>query len=191
MATQLKEIIENIKQVSMASSSLNSLLDFERVLDEMNLYAFMNWKTGELVQGPEVGKYRVKCTFMWPYGMMPDPAGAERLLNFGARVQWSKDWLLYPIEVKSADDYRPGIKKPRIAQKQIWLVTIDLPKSLIKDIERGVADVLNSTVDLDDIDAAYEKDLDKQGVNSDQVDQQVSDEMQGAAGEEQTGGLGL
>jgi hypothetical protein len=46
-------------------------------------------------------------------------------------------------------------------------------------------------VDLDDIDAAYEKDLDKQGVNSDQVDQQVSDEMQGAAGEEQTGGLGL
>jgi hypothetical protein len=62
---------------------------------------------------------------------------------------------------------------------------------LIKDIERGVADVLNSTVDLDDIDAAYEKDLDKQGVNSDQVDQQVSDEMQGAAGEEQTGGLGL
>lgn len=181
MATELKAIIENIKQVSMSKSSLDTLMDFERVLDEMNLYAFMNWKTGELVQGPEIGKYRVKCTFMWPYSVMPDPDGAKRLLNFGAKVQWSRDWLMYPVDVKSADDYRPGTKKPKIAQKQIWLVTIDLPKSLIKDIERGSQDVLNSTIDLADIDAAYEKDLDKQGINSDQTEEQVGDEMTGAA----------
>ena len=184
MAKHLKSIIENIKDVSMSKSTLNILLDFERVLDEMNLYAFMNWKTGELVDGPEVGKYRVACTFMWPYSMMPDPAGAERLLNFGAKVQWGKDWLVYPIDIKSADDFREGTKKPKLAQKRIWLVTIDLPKSLIKDIQQGSEDVMNSTVDLSDIDAAYEKDLDKQGVSSEQTDQQISDEMAASAGEE-------
>ena len=43
---------------------------------------------------------------------------------------------------------------------------------------------MNSTVDLSDIDAAYEKDLDKQGVSSEQTDQQISDEMAASAGEE-------
>jgi len=182
MATELKEIIENVKQISMSSSALGTLMDFERVLDEMNLYAFMNWKTGELVQGPEMGKYRVKCTFMWPHSVMPDPDGAKRLLNFGAKVHWSRDWLMYPMNVQSAADYRPGTKKPRIAQKQIWLVTIDLPKSLIKDIERGSQDVLNSTIDMADIDAAYEKDLDKQGINRDQTQDQMTADLAGATG---------
>jgi hypothetical protein len=185
MASHLKDIIENIKQVSMSKSSLNILLDFERVLDEMNLYAFMHWKTGELVDGPEVGKYRVKCTFMWPYGMMPDPAGAERLLNFGASIQWSKDWLVYPIKIETADDYLAGTKKPKLAQKRIWLVTIDLPKSLIKDIHQGSEDVLNSTIDLADIDAAYEKNLEKQGINGDQTKDQMDTDMANSAGEEE------
>ena len=75
MAQSLKDIISNVKDVSMSDSALETLLDFERVLAEMNLYAFQNWKLGELIDGPNVGRYRVSCSFMWPLSLMPDQIG--------------------------------------------------------------------------------------------------------------------
>ena len=185
MPQSLKDIIGNIKDVSMSDSSLSTLLDFERVLDEMDLYAFQNWKLGELISGPAVGKYRVTCTFMWPHSLMPDPAGAERLLNFGAKIQWGKDWLEYPIKIETPDDYRPGTKKPRMARKQVWTVELNLPKTLIKNIQRGSADILNSTLNLDDIDSAYERGLDDQGINADKTTDQTQADMANSAGQEQ------
>jgi hypothetical protein len=62
---------------------MSTLLDFERVLDEADLYAYKNWLLGELVQGPDIGKYSVTCVFMWPYKLMPDPRGAKRLATIG------------------------------------------------------------------------------------------------------------
>lgn len=185
MAQSLKDIVTNVKDISMSDSALNTLLDFERVLDEMNLYAFQNWKLGELIEGPVITQYRVSCKFMWPYSLMPDPSGAERLLNFNAKISWSKDWLEYPVKIKNPDDYRPGTKKPRMARKPVWVVDIVLPKSLIKNVERSSEDYLNSTVDLEDIDAAYERGLDKAGVDADQSDEQNDTEMDNATGEEQ------
>ena len=82
MATDIKDILQNVKDIYMTDSSLNTLLNFERVIDELGLYAFANWQKGELVAGPVYEKYFVTCTFMWPYKMMPDPSGAERLLNY-------------------------------------------------------------------------------------------------------------
>lgn len=183
MAQQLKDILNNIKDIGMNENSLNTLLDYERVLDEMNLYAFQNWKLGELVEGPTVGKYRVVCKFMWPLSLMPDPAGAERLLTFGAKIMWSKDWLEYPVRVKDADDFRPGTKMPKTARKQIWIVEINLPKSLIKTIQRGSEDIISSELDLDKIDDAYDKGYDEQGVKGEQTQEQMQDEMQTATGE--------
>ena len=57
-------VAENIKDIYMSDGSLATLLDFERVLDELDLYAFKNWDLGELVAGPEIGKYKVSCIFM-------------------------------------------------------------------------------------------------------------------------------
>ena len=64
MATDIKDIIENIKTISRTDSAVNSLLDFERVIDELDVYAFKNWKRGELVAGPKYEKYFVICTFI-------------------------------------------------------------------------------------------------------------------------------
>ena len=50
----------------MTESNLITLMDFERVLDELDLYAFQNWKQGELVVGPEYERYFVSYTFMRP-----------------------------------------------------------------------------------------------------------------------------
>ena len=42
-------VADNIKNLYMSEGSILSLLDFERVLDELDLYAFKNWQLGELI----------------------------------------------------------------------------------------------------------------------------------------------
>ena len=78
MATSLKEILENTKDIYMSNSSLEALLDYERVLDELDLYAFKNWKKGELVRGPKFEKYYISATFMWPKHAMPPQRRPDR-----------------------------------------------------------------------------------------------------------------
>ena len=48
----VKDIVDNTKRIYMSDSSMETLMDFERVLDEVDLYAFKNWKKGELIEGP-------------------------------------------------------------------------------------------------------------------------------------------
>ena len=72
------QVADNIRNIYMSDGSLTTLLDFERVLDELDIYAFRNWAIGELVQGPDIGKYTVGCIFMWPEKLMPDPRGGRR-----------------------------------------------------------------------------------------------------------------
>ena len=38
-----------------------------------------NWFKGEIVEGPEIEKYWVTVTLMYPHKLMPTP-GAERIL---------------------------------------------------------------------------------------------------------------
>ena len=47
-------IIDTVKGIFTSDGSMAVLLDYERVLDEADLYAFKNWELGELVQGPDV-----------------------------------------------------------------------------------------------------------------------------------------
>ena len=51
MSYNLKDVIENTKSLSLTDSALNTLMDFERVIDELDLYTFANWKSGELIEG--------------------------------------------------------------------------------------------------------------------------------------------
>ena len=113
MATDIKKVLDNVKKIYMTDSVLESLLDYERVLDELDLYSFANWKKGELIEGPIYEKYFVTCKWMYRFREMPDPVGGERLLNYGCEVTYEKDTLEYPIEVKSPDDFKPGTKVPK------------------------------------------------------------------------------
>ena len=79
-------IIDTVKGIFTSDASLSTAMDFERVLDEADLYAYKNWEIGELVDGPEVKRYTVACTIMYPYKMMPDPRGAKRLVSIGCVV---------------------------------------------------------------------------------------------------------
>ena len=157
MAKSISDVINNTKEIFMTDSSLTTLLDFERVLDELDLYVFANWKEGELVEGPVYEKYFVTCTFMWPYKLMPDPRGGERLLSYDCEVYYSKDMLEYPAEVKDPSDFKPGTTMPKMAKKPVWLVTIVMPKKLMQEIQQGSLELEGSTLDLEDVEQAYEE----------------------------------
>ena len=155
------QVAENIKNLYLSEGSLLTLLDFERVLDELDVYAFKNWDIGELVQGPTISKYKVTCVFLWPEKLMPDPRGARRLLPFDCDVKYKKTNMKIPIKIEDPSDYRPGTKIARIIEKKIWLVEITMPKTLLSDIRTGSAELENQEIDLKELDDAYKEDLDK------------------------------
>ena len=166
------QVAENIRDFYMSEGSLLSLLDFERVLDELDLYAFKNWAIGELVQGPEIGKYRVGCIFMWPEKLMPDPRGAKRLLPFDCEVRYKKTNMKIPVKIEDPSDFRPGTHKAKIVEKKVWLVEIVMPKALMSDIRTGSVELEDQDIDLEDLDSAYEQDLDQESFQTDNNAQQ-------------------
>jgi hypothetical protein len=175
------QVAENIRDIYMSEGSLLTLLDFERVLDELDLYAFKNWQIGELVSGPDIGKYRVTCIFMWPERLMPDPRGARRLLPFDCEVKFKKTAMKVPMKIEDPSDYRPGTKKARLVEKKIWLVSITMPKALMSDIRTGSVELEDQDIDLADLDDAYEQDLDKDSYQNEQQAQNAQQTLQPAA----------
>jgi hypothetical protein len=154
-------VADNIRDIYLSEGSLLTLLDFERVLDEMDLYAFRNWQIGELVQGPDVRRYSVACVFMWPYKLMPNPKGARRLVAIGCKVKFAKSEVKVPVEVVDYDDYIPGTRYPKSKSKKVWFVYIEIPKSLLDDIKEGTIDLAGQEIDLEQLDDSYDDDLDK------------------------------
>jgi hypothetical protein len=161
-------VADNIRDIYLSEGSLLTLLDFERVLDELDIYAFRNWDRGELVAGPEVGRYRVSCTFMWPERLMPDPRGARRLLPFDCDVKFKKTTIKIPIKIETPSDYKGGTHKARLVEKKVWLVEITMPKNLIADIRTGSIELEDEEIDLQDLDDAYAQDLDQDQYQNDQ-----------------------
>ena len=111
--------------------------DFERVLDELDLYVYKNWKDGEVCAGPKIDRHWVTCSFMWDRANMPDPMGGKRLLDYDCKVSYAKDYVIEPRKIKVPGDIRPGSKKGKLDRRDIWVVTIQMPKKLIIDIYGG------------------------------------------------------
>jgi hypothetical protein len=153
-------IVDTIRGVYMSDGSMSTLLDFERVLDEADVYAFKNWLIGELVDGPKIGRYNAKCVFMWPYKLMPDPRAALRLLNVGCKVKFAKTRIEVPVEIKDYEDFVQGTRYPKMTKKRVWMVEITIPFELMDDIKEGSIDLADQTIDLSEIQDAYDEDLD-------------------------------
>jgi len=167
-------VADNIKNLYMSEGSILSLLDFERVLDELDLYSFKNWQLGELVSGPEIGKYKVSCVFMWPKKLMPDPRGGRRLLPYDCEVKYMKKMIKIPVKIEDPEDFQPGTHKARLIEKPVWLVEITMPKSLMTDIRTGSIELEDQDIDLEDLDSAYEEDLDQDVYKDNENEQQQS-----------------
>ena len=172
------QVAKNIQNIYTSEGSLTALMDFERVLDDLDIYAFRNWARGELVSGPDIGKYRVSCVFMWPEKLMPDPRGGQRLLPFDCEVRYKKTTIQIPMRIEDPSDYRPGTKKARIMEQRVWLVEIVMPKALMSDIRTGSVELEGEDIDLADLDTAYEQDLDQEAFQSDEQSQNAQQSQQ-------------
>ena len=169
----VKDIVDNTKRIYMSDSSMETLMDFERVLDEVDLYAFKNWKRGELIEGPIKTAHWIECSFMWPSKSMPDPDGASRLLGYNVIVQYSKDKLKTPVKINNYDDFEPGTKKPKLKSNPVWVVKIKMPGELVKDAVEGFIELEGRDIDLSDLDDSYEEDIDDMTAGQTQPGEEV------------------
>ena len=131
------DVITNIQELYENNSSLAALKDFERVLDEMDMYVYKNWIDGELAYGPKVERHWITAGFMWPLDKMPDPMAAKRLMEIGCKIGYQKTHLMEAREIKKPDDIRPGTKNGKMDRKPIWMVEITMPRKLVSDIYKG------------------------------------------------------
>jgi hypothetical protein len=138
------DVIKNLETLTVNDSAFKVLKDFERVIDELDIYVFPNWENGELVTGPEISRYTVTCKFMWPYENMPDPDGGARLTDYGCKVGYKKDHVLIPRKIYKPTDFRPGTKKGKIDAHPVWIITITMPTKLMQDIYQGYLDKENA-----------------------------------------------
>ena len=127
------DILRNIKNIYASDNVVSSLVNMEKVLDDVNMYAYKNWNKGELVEGPVVTKYDTSATFMWEQNEMPDPDAGKRITNIGGQVSFKKDIKLVPRKIKTYSDYRPGTRKGKLDEMPIWLVKISIPNTVIED----------------------------------------------------------
>tara|TARA_X000001036_G_scaffold436667_1_gene480291 strand:+ start:1110 stop:1652 length:543 start_codon:yes stop_codon:yes gene_type:complete len=137
------DLVKNIEGIYESNTAFQVLKDFERVLDELDIYVYKNWEEGELASGPEIERHWVTCKFMWPKGKMPDPMGGKRLLDYDCKVRYIKSSLMVPRKIRKPDDIRPGTKKGKLDKKPIWVVEIQMPKKLVMDIYSGYKEMVN------------------------------------------------
>ncbi len=131
------DVIKNLQTLSENNSAFKVLKDFERVVDELNIYVFDNWLDGELIEGPDVNRYDVRCKFMWPRKHMPDPKGGKRLYEYGCKVSYAKEHVMLPRKIQDPGDFRPGTRKGKIDAHPVWVVEITMPKKLMQDVAIG------------------------------------------------------
>jgi hypothetical protein len=147
MPTDIKDIIQNIEQIYGSNNALNLLKDFERVIDELDVYVYDNWMEGELVSGPKESRYFVECIFMWPKDQMPEPQGGMVLIDYGCKVQFAESKIAKVRKIKKPEDIRPGTRKGKIDVEDIWMVKITMPKKLMHDINRGYKELDRNKVE--------------------------------------------
>lgn len=148
MTTDLDSIKKTLVGISRGDTILDTLLEFERTLDNAEVFAYKNWILGELVEGPDIGRYWYTVTFMYPYKKMPDPNAGLRLTKLGAKVSYKKGNFKRPTKVKGPADWvDPETKRAKMLDSDIWLVTIELP---LKYIQRGLEhtdDIIQQDID--------------------------------------------
>jgi hypothetical protein len=65
-----------------------------------------------------------------------------------------------------------------LVEKKIWLVEITMPKALMSDIRTGSIELEDEEIDLEDLDQAYEQDLDQDSYQNEQQAQNAQQTLQ-------------
>ena len=171
MPQEFEAINNNINSIHGSETLLDLLLEWEDVLDSLDIYAFQNWKKGELVDGPQVEKYWITCTLMYPYKLMPDPDATKRLTKHG----FKEDHYLKPAKLVHPEDAEPraneekltdggqmkpseGKRRAKLIKLPCWLVKIEIPRHFIDEFLADTAGTSgDEDVELEDVKDAYDE----------------------------------
>jgi len=160
-------IYQNLDTIHRSPNVIDTLVEIDRVLDRMDVYAYENWIKGEIVNGPFVERHWVECTLMYPHKLMPNPDAAMRLVKNGCKVKMGEDTLETFSKVSGPEDLIStvdGQRIPKSIKKKVWLVNIRFPKTLL-DVSEDIKDT--DDIDYDSIESAYEEELDgEQGLEN-------------------------
>ena len=182
MPITAQDLNDHLRKVSEGESLLDMLLEFEGILDEVDLYAYKNWIKGEILEGPDVGRHWVSAKFMYMSEDMPDPSGAERLMSRGIKVKFCREELKYPKKIKTWDDVDQsrsfnagvggyatgslggvGYVKPKTMTDKVWVVEITMPRKYVDNTIQDYVDVGDDEfIDTDSIDTATQMQADAQ-----------------------------
>ena len=161
MPISAQDLNNHLRKVSEGETLLDMLLEFENVLDEVDLYAYKNWIKGELLEGPLLQRHYISIKLMYPKADMPDPNGAKRLFARECMVKFTEDTLIRPVKVKEFGDLtveqRPnGTTKTRARTKSepVWVVEIKLPRKYVDEFNTDQLEQdENNYVDLESMNA--------------------------------------
>ena len=158
----IKQLDKNINR----NSALDVLLQVDSVLDSLNIYAYKNWIEGEIVDGPQIERYWVTVTLMYPHKLMPDPAGAERILAKGGKVFFAKDELITAAKLVTPDDVadepderRPDMPAAKKIKRPIWLITLELPRNFLDSMTSDKVKIDDLSIDTQTVEDAYDDGL--------------------------------
>ena len=174
MPQNFETINSNINSIHGSETLLDLLLEWEDVLDNLDIYAFANWKLGELVDGPKIEKYWITCTLMYPHKMMPDPDATKRFTKHGIKCSYKEDHYLKPVKIVNYDDVEPrhneepltsggnqkpseGKRRAKLVKLPCWLVKIEIPRHFIDEFLADTAGTSGEDVELEDVKDAYDE----------------------------------
>lgn len=159
-----EEIEQNLKKIYDDNNSLNTLIDFENLLDSLHVYSYKNWIEGEVIKGPEISRYWINISLIYPYHKMPDPDGSLRLTYHGCKVSYSKHTYIESVEIESPDDMKmepqSGRRKPKTKKNYVWFINIKVPRHLIDEFESGRIRVNGVEINMSDISKAKDQNID-------------------------------
>jgi hypothetical protein len=179
----INEIAATISGVKKNRNTLDLLLEFEGVLDDLNIYAYENWIKGEVIRGPIISKYWVEVYLMYPEKHMPNPEAATRLIKHGCYVFFQKDTLTSNVKIKSQKDLTVSSAHsreqmvPNTQTIDVYVVKIVMPRHLLTDYNVKKISAMTGEIDLDSVVDAYDQglDVDRNTRNEEDNDQENDD----------------
>lgn len=164
MTISVKMLNDSIKKVSETNTLLDMLLEFEHVLDNLELYAYKNWIKGEVLEGPTLDRHWVGVKLMYREKDMPDPDGAKRILARGGLVKYVQETLLTPRKVRTFDDVTVEVTpdgrnryKARTDSHPVWVVEIKLPRKYVDEFSTDAVQAdEDAYVDLESLNSENE-----------------------------------
>jgi hypothetical protein len=157
------DITKNLQKIYDGETNLDMLIEFEGVLDNLHLYAYKNWFKGEIIEGPEISRYWIEVSLLYPYEHMPDPEGALRLTKVGCHVHFVKQRMKLSVDIKDPDDLemtKDGKRKPKKVVVPVWIVQIAMPRQFISEFASEKIKLNGVDIDLGDVIDAKDENLD-------------------------------